>query len=135
MFYVFFVIRYERRQIVRFAVTPHPYAEWVILQLREAFPFDTVPRYLILDRDGKYGDLVPRTLKSWGVKPARTSWNPDGKMACRSAGCCQCADSCLTTLWFSTKTIFTVCSPSTYVITTWIAVTYRLGRTHRTAGQ
>ena len=36
-------------------------------QLREGFPFDTAPRYLILDRDGKYGNVVPETLKSWGI--------------------------------------------------------------------
>jgi putative transposase len=72
--YVFFVIRHDRRKIVHFAITSHPYAEWVVQQLREAFPFDTAPRYLILDRDGKYGDLVPRALKSWGIKPVRTSF-------------------------------------------------------------
>lgn len=42
-------------------------------QLREAFPYDSAPRYLILDRDGKYGDLVPNTLRSWGVKPVKIS--------------------------------------------------------------
>ena len=74
LLYVFFVIRHDGRQVVHFAITSHPYPEWVIQQLREAFSFDTAPRYLILDRDGKYGDLVPKTLKSWGVKPVRTSW-------------------------------------------------------------
>ena len=72
--YVFFIIRHDRRKIVHFAITSHPYAEWVVQQLREAFPFDSAPRYLILDRDGKYGDVVPRILKSWGIKPVRTSY-------------------------------------------------------------
>jgi hypothetical protein len=45
----------------------------VVQQLREAFPYDSAPRYLILDRDGKYGDLVPNTLRSWGVKPVKIS--------------------------------------------------------------
>jgi hypothetical protein len=43
-------------------VTEHAEATWVIQQLREAFPFDTAPRYAILDRDGKYGHLVPVVL-------------------------------------------------------------------------
>jgi len=43
-------------------------------QLREAFPFATTPRYLILDRDGKYGSVVPQKLTSWGVKLVRTAW-------------------------------------------------------------
>jgi hypothetical protein len=54
--------------------TAHPTAEWIIQQLREAFPFDTAPRYLILDRDGKYGSVVPEKLRSWGVKLVRTGW-------------------------------------------------------------
>jgi hypothetical protein len=55
-------------------VKPDTVAKWVVQQLREGFPFDTAPRYLILDRDGKYGEVVPRTLKSWGIKPVRTSY-------------------------------------------------------------
>lgn len=74
LLYVFFVIHHDRRQIVQFAITSHPYAEWIIQQLREAFPFVTAPSYLILDRDGKYGNIVPRTLKSWEIKPVRTSF-------------------------------------------------------------
>jgi putative transposase len=33
------------------AVTPHPTAEWTAQQLREAFPWETAPRYLLRDRD------------------------------------------------------------------------------------
>ena len=42
--------------------------------MREAFPSDTAPRYLILDRDGKCGSVVPEKLRSWGVKFVRTAW-------------------------------------------------------------
>lgn len=44
--YVFFVIDHARRRIRHLNVTAHPHAAWVIQQLREAFPFDTAPRYL-----------------------------------------------------------------------------------------
>ncbi len=74
MLYVFFIIHHKRRRIVHFGITSHPYAKWVVQQLREAFPFGTAPRYVILDRDGKYGDVVPNTLKSWGIEPVRTSY-------------------------------------------------------------
>ena len=73
LLYIFFVIHHERRRILQFAITDHPHAEWVVQQLREAFPFDSAPRYVILDRDGKYGDLVPDTLRGWGVEPKKTS--------------------------------------------------------------
>jgi len=72
--YVFFVIGHERRRILHMNVTAHPTAAWITQQLREAFPFGKAPRYLILDRDGKYGRVVPEKLKSWGVKVVRTGW-------------------------------------------------------------
>ncbi len=48
---VFIVRRHERRQIVHFGVTAHPTAAWVAQQITEAFPWDSVPRYVIRDRD------------------------------------------------------------------------------------
>jgi hypothetical protein len=39
-------------------------ATWVSQQLREAFPFDEAPRYLIHDRDGCYGADVHRTMET-----------------------------------------------------------------------
>jgi putative transposase len=38
LLYCFFVIEHRRRRILRFNVTDHPTAEWVVQQLREAFP-------------------------------------------------------------------------------------------------
>src|ERR1017187_2274955 len=43
--YVFLVLAHDRRRIVHFNVTAHPTAEWTGQQLREAFPFEEVPRY------------------------------------------------------------------------------------------
>ncbi len=49
--YVFLVLAHDRRRIVHFGVTEHPAAEWTAQQLREAFPWDSAPRYLLRDRD------------------------------------------------------------------------------------
>ena len=54
--YVFLVLAHDRRSIVHFNVTAHPTAEWTAQQLREAFPFDELPRYLLRDRDGIFGN-------------------------------------------------------------------------------
>ena len=51
LLYGFFVIEHGRRRIVHFNATFHPTSAWVMQQLREAFPYDTAPRYLIFDRD------------------------------------------------------------------------------------
>jgi putative transposase len=72
--YCFFVIRHDRRRILHFNVTKHPTSRWVVQQLREAFPFASAPRFLILDRDAKYGWEVPATVRSLGISPVRTSF-------------------------------------------------------------
>jgi transposase InsO family protein len=72
--YVWFVVEHGRRRILRFDVTEHPAATWVIQQLREAFPFGATPRHLILDRDSIFSAEVVSTVKSFGVKPTRTAW-------------------------------------------------------------
>jgi len=53
--YVFLVLAHDRRRIVHFNVTAHPTAEWTTQQLREAFPFEQVPKYLLRDRDRIFG--------------------------------------------------------------------------------
>jgi putative transposase len=73
LLWVFVVLHHERRRVLHFGVTSRPDAPWVIQQLREAFPFDTAPRYAILDWDSKYGHEVPAALRSMGVEPVRTA--------------------------------------------------------------
>jgi len=71
--YCFFVIAHDRRRILHFNVTKHPTSLWVVQQLREAFPFASAPRFLIFDRDGKYGLEVPAAVRSLRMSPIRTS--------------------------------------------------------------
>ncbi len=72
--YVFFVIGHARRDVVHVAVTANPTSAWVAQQLREAFPFDTAPGYLILDRDSKFSADVHRALQGMGVHAVRTAY-------------------------------------------------------------
>jgi transposase InsO family protein len=74
MLYGFFVMSHDRRQILHFNVTKHPTSLWVVQQLREAFPFESAPRFLIFDRDGKYGVEVPAVVRSMKIEPVRTSF-------------------------------------------------------------
>ncbi|MBD3220316.1 DDE-type integrase/transposase/recombinase [bacterium] len=66
--YVFVVLSLERRRIVHVNVTSNPSAAWTRLQLIQAFPFDSAPRYLIRDRDGTYGRKVVKALEILGIK-------------------------------------------------------------------
>jgi putative transposase len=73
--YGFFIIRHDRRHIIHINVTEHPTALWVILQLREAFPFDQSVRHLIHDRDTIFCQAVRGWLSSAGIKPTRTAYH------------------------------------------------------------
>jgi putative transposase len=66
--YVFVVLAHERRRIVHFAVTAHPTAEWTAQQLREAFPWDSAPRYLLRDRDRIFGQDFVDQVEAMGIK-------------------------------------------------------------------
>ena len=66
--YVFLVLAHDRRRIVHFNVTAHPTAEWTGQQLREAFPFEQVPRYLLRDRDGIFGAGFAKEVRSLGIE-------------------------------------------------------------------
>jgi hypothetical protein len=39
--FVFLVLGHRRRQLLGFAVTQHPTADWLARQIAEAFPWDT----------------------------------------------------------------------------------------------
>lgn len=69
---VFFVIAHDRRRILHFNVTRHPTSAWVSQQMREAFPCDSAPRYLIFDRDATFSAEVVETTSALGVKSVRT---------------------------------------------------------------
>jgi transposase InsO family protein len=72
--YVFLVFDHARREVRRFAVTPHPTMEWVIQQLREAMPFGEQPRYLLRGNDGIFGFGVRAFLVSCGIQEVRTAY-------------------------------------------------------------
>jgi putative transposase len=71
--YCFFVIEHGRRCILHFNVTAHPTSEWIVQQLREAFPLPCPQRYVVLDRDSKFGSDVTEFLKASGIRTIRTS--------------------------------------------------------------
>jgi len=65
--YVFLVLAHDRRRILHFNVTAHPTAEWTGQQLREAFPFDQLPLYLLRDRDAIFGNDFRKQVRDMGI--------------------------------------------------------------------
>jgi transposase InsO family protein len=72
--HVFLVIRHGRRDVSRCAVTTSPTAGWVAQQLRETFPFESAPRFLIFDRDAIFSAGLTATIRSMFMEPTRTSY-------------------------------------------------------------
>jgi hypothetical protein len=83
----------KTRRIVHAGVTKFPTNEWTAQQLREATPWGKVLKYLIRDRDGKYGnhfsavgehprvgDTVSHTASEWILRKVH------GEPAARMSG-------------------------------------------------
>jgi len=72
--YCFFVIGHDRRKILRFNVTRNPSALWIAQQMREAWPYAPAHRFLLFDRDSKFGKDVISAAKDMGSRPLRTAF-------------------------------------------------------------
>ena len=66
--FVLVILSHDRRRIVHLNATDHPTAAWTRQQIREAFPDQTAPRYLVRDRDASYGRDFGRLLQSFGTE-------------------------------------------------------------------
>jgi len=85
LLYCFFVIKHGRCRVLHFNITRHATAEWVVQQLREAFPEVGPYRYAILDHDSKFDADVIAFLKATGLLPKRTSVT--GAVLCSLVAC------------------------------------------------
>ncbi len=54
--FVIIILKNSRRKVIHFNTTEHPTVQWTAQQIVEAFPWDTIPKYLIRDRDSIYGN-------------------------------------------------------------------------------
>ena len=66
--YVFLILAHDRRRIIHFAVTADPTAEWTAQQMREAFPWESGPQYLLRDRDRIFGGDFVDQVNAMGIK-------------------------------------------------------------------
>ena len=72
LLFVLVILAHDRRRIVHVAVTEHPTAGWIAQQLRNVFPEDHAPRYLVHDRDGAFAE-VASTVAGMNIEPVRTA--------------------------------------------------------------
>jgi len=70
--FVLVLLAHDRRRGRHVAVTAHPTAAWAVQQVREAFPWDEAPRYLIHDRDHAF-DALGATARAMGMEDVVTA--------------------------------------------------------------
>jgi hypothetical protein len=82
VFFVFVVLAQHRRRVVHFNVTEHPTAMWAAQQIVDAFPDDSVPSYLLRDRDSVSGGAF-RQARTSIVRAGRGfGHHPDSRGRC-----------------------------------------------------
>src|SRR6201987_4546325 len=82
LLYGLLIMGHGRRQILWFGTTAHPTAEWIANQLTEACGWEQIPRYLIRDRDGAYGEIFLRRVRSIGIRDPDVSSRSPWQNAC-----------------------------------------------------
>ena len=71
--FVVVVLSHARRRIVHLNVTARPTPAWTAQQLREAWPWDTAPRFVIRDRDGIYGPELHNVTHAMEIEELPTA--------------------------------------------------------------
>lgn len=71
--FVFVVLSHDRRRVIHLNVTAHSTPAWTAQQLREAWPWDTAPRFVIRDRDGIYGPELHDVTHAMDVEEVPTA--------------------------------------------------------------
>lgn len=77
--YCFFVIEHGGRRILHLNVTRHPTSQWVVQQLRQAFPEADPYGHVIFDHDSKFGSDAISLLEATGLQPKRASVQAPGQ--------------------------------------------------------
>jgi putative transposase len=73
LLYLLVVLMHGRPKVVDFNITQAPTAEWTAQQVTNALPYDTAPKYLLLDRDAIYGAAFDRRVDGMGITQKRTA--------------------------------------------------------------
>ncbi len=71
--FAFFIVDVNARRVVQVAATRAPTRHWTAQQLRNATPFGKGPRFLLRDRDDKFGPVFDRVAQGAGTRIVRTA--------------------------------------------------------------
>jgi putative transposase len=72
--HVFVLMKLDTREVIGWNVTEHPTDEWTAQQLRNALLDRDPPRFLLRDRDGKYGAKLDTLVRGCGARTLLTPY-------------------------------------------------------------
>jgi transposase InsO family protein len=72
--YIFVIMELKKRRIIHVGVTDSPTDAWTSQQLREATPFGMHPKYLLRDRDSKFGPHFTALATHSGITVIKTPY-------------------------------------------------------------
>jgi putative transposase len=64
--FAFFIVEVNAKRVVHLAVTRAPTQAWTAQQLRNATPFGQGPKFIVRDRDDKFGAVFDRVAAGVG---------------------------------------------------------------------
>jgi putative transposase len=128
--FVLVMLAHDRRRVVHLAVTAHPTAGWTAQQLREAFPWDRVPRYLLRDRDRAFAAL-DATARAMSIQQVLTAPQSPWQNAFAERFIGSVRRECLDTSLCSTKRDWHDSSSCIATTTNDRGLTCRSAKTHR----
>src|SRR6266446_4470662 len=73
--FAFFIIELQSRKVIHVGVTRSPTDAWTAQQLREATAYGEGPKYLIRDRDNKFGPNFAHVAATSGIQILKTPYH------------------------------------------------------------
>ncbi len=71
--FAFFIVDVNSKRVVHVGVSRNPTEQWTAQQLRDATPFGDAPRFIIRDRDGKFGSSFDRVAMCANMRVLKTA--------------------------------------------------------------
>jgi hypothetical protein len=82
--FAFFIINVGTREVISVGAARNPSATWAAQQLRNVTPFGAGPKFIIRDRDDKFGAEFDRTAAGVGIRVIKTAVRTPDMKACAS---------------------------------------------------
>ena len=74
LLHVLVFLSHKRRKIIHYNITANPTSEWATQQLKNAFYDSDIPKFLVRDRDCRFGDLFKQSVSEFGIREIVTTY-------------------------------------------------------------